>query len=136
MTGPSGGQSRTFRDTRPSHSLEGGSDDDEDPAEDSAQWVDLVCSGSADRTVKVWHWPTSRCVQSLPLGKGVRALTQLKNGRLCVVCDENAWSLWNWVTGEREMTFEGHNNFVRSVVQLADGRVATGSLDNTLKLWK
>jgi WD40 repeat protein len=112
------------------------SDLNSDPNPDPAEWVDLVCSGSADQTVRVWHWPSGRCVQLLKMGRGVHALTQLSNGRLCVVCDENAWSVWDWVKGERELTCEGHGSYVRSVIQLADGRVCTASLDNTLKLWK
>ena len=39
-------------------------------------------------------------------------------------------------TGVCEMTLKGHSGFVRCLVQLADGRVVSGSADNTLKVWK
>ena len=38
--------------------------------------------------------------------------------------------------GVCERTLDGHSNIVRCLVQLADGRVVSGSWDNTLKVWK
>jgi len=85
---------------------------------------------------QVWHWPSGRCVRTLPVGTGVCALTQLRNGRLVVAGDTPVVTLWNWVAGVCEVTLDGHCNYVRCVTQLADGRVCTGSMDNTLKLWR
>ena len=33
------------------------------------------------------------------------------------------------------MTLEGHTGIVRCVIQLTDGRVVSGSYDNTLRIW-
>jgi WD40 repeat protein len=85
---------------------------------------------------QVWHWPSGRCVRTLHVGTGVCALTQLRNGRLVVAGDTPVVTLWNWVAGACEVTLDGHCNYVRCVTQLADGRVCTGSMDNTLKLWR
>ena len=99
-------------------------------------YSELICSGSYDRTLRVWHWPTGRCLRVLHVGKCVHAITQLRNGRISVAGDDNIIQIWNWVSGVCEMSLEGHSNYVRALVQLSDGRLCSGSMDNNLKLWK
>ena len=96
----------------------------------------LICSGSYDRTLRIWHWSTGRCLRVIRVGKNIHAIAQLHNGRISVAGDDNIITIWNWITGVCDMSLEGHANYVRSLVQLADGRLCSGSMDNTLKLWK
>ena len=37
--------------------------------------------------------------------------------------------------GEIMMTLEGHTSYVNCMIQLTDGRLVSGSDDNTLKIW-
>ena len=50
--------------------------------------------------------------------------------------EDNTWKVWNVNTGVCERTLEGHSNDVQCLIQLADGRVVSGSRDQTLKVWK
>ena len=34
-----------------------------------------------------------------------------------------------------ELTFQGHTNTIRSVSQLKDGNIISGSADKTIKIW-
>jgi hypothetical protein len=43
--------------------------------------------------------------------------------------------VWNAATGECERTLEGHTGKVTSLAVLGDGRVVSGSDENTLRVW-
>jgi WD40 repeat protein len=40
-----------------------------------------------------------------------------------------------YILGNCEITFEGHTNFIFSVIQLKDGRICSGGRDGKIKLW-
>ena len=42
--------------------------------------------------------------------------------------------MWDVNTGECMNTLSGHTNWVFTIIQLTDGRVVSGSGDNTLKV--
>ena len=44
--------------------------------------------------------------------------------------------VWNPTTGECLQVLAGHTHGVRSLVVLPDGRLASGSWDNTICVWK
>jgi WD40 repeat protein len=43
--------------------------------------------------------------------------------------------VWDPETGTELRTLSGHQGSVRAVAALLDGRVVSGSIDNTLKVW-
>ena len=40
-----------------------------------------------------------------------------------------------YILGNCEITFEGHTNYIYSVIQLKDGRICSGDGDGKIKLW-
>jgi hypothetical protein len=106
-----------------------------------------VMSGSDDHTLKVWNVNTGVCEKTLEgHNGGIHCLVQLADGRvvsgggLTVMDDDDGFYLkvWNVNTGvckNISETLEGHGECVYCVVQLADGRVVSGSGDNTLHVW-
>ena len=43
--------------------------------------------------------------------------------------------MWDPASGACEREFEGHQNAVNALALLGDGRLASGSFDNTIRLW-
>jgi len=40
-----------------------------------------------------------------------------------------------YILGNCEITFEGHTNYIYSVIQLKDGRICSGDSGGKIKLW-
>jgi WD40 repeat protein len=43
--------------------------------------------------------------------------------------------VWNVTSGTLLYTLSGHSDFVNSITLLDEGQIASGSSDNTLKIW-
>jgi 3-deoxy-D-manno-octulosonate 8-phosphate phosphatase KdsC-like HAD superfamily phosphatase len=75
----------------------------------------------------------------------VWSVIQLSDGRLASASRDNTVKIWNVNNGTCERTLSGHIKIdidvvsrtvgVISVIQLSDGRLASGSSDNTVKIW-
>ena len=95
-----------------------------------------VCSGSFDKTIKVWDLNTSQCVMTLTgHTQEVYSVIQLADGRVCSGSNDNTIKVWDLNTSQCAMTLTGHTLYVWSLIQLDDGRVCSGSADNTIKVW-
>ncbi len=57
------------------------------------------------------------------------------DGKLISGSEDKTIKVWSIISGELEKTIEGHNDYVRVVLALSDGRVASAGRDNQLKIW-
>jgi WD40 repeat protein len=122
-----------------------------------------VVSGGSDAVIKVWSVmaEATDCMFTVRAHDGaVRCLTQLEDGRVVTGSSDDTLKVWSFenysdhpctdpaAAGDASSTSrmspvrmscigtaEGHQNWVVSVVQMADGRVLSGSWDGTMKIW-
>lgn len=116
----------------------------------------IAVTGSRDSTLRVWDIQRGRCIHVLEgHGQSVRCLdvsgnlvvsgsydcnAKVRSGHLyfsiCIFsyCPLRDAQLWNVDTGECLRTFRGHYHQIYAVT--FDGeRIATGSLDSTVRVW-
>ncbi|OKH32716.1 hypothetical protein NIES2119_25150 [[Phormidium ambiguum] IAM M-71] len=100
--------------------------------------VQILASGSNDKTVKLWDWQTGDCIRSLSGHTDfIYGLAFSADGQIlasastdCVV------RLWKVNTGQCFQILQGHADWVYTVAfHPADLVLASGSADCTLKLW-
>ncbi len=99
----------------------------------------LLASGSADKTVKIWDVASVNELRTVKLSSGVSSLAFSSDGRLLVVgSDGGPVYLVNVVDGAIARTLAGHEGAASGVASSADGQtVASGSsasAENSAKL--
>ena len=113
-----------------------------------------LASGSGDNSVRLWDVATRACVGVLEEHTwSVFALVALPDGRLASGSGDNTIRVWDTrpvaaadvgaaaATGRRGaratpvVVLEGHTESVNALQPLPGGRLASGSADNTVRLW-
>ena len=97
-----------------------------------------LASGSFDNTIKIWDTNTWKCVKTLEGHTShVKSVAWNSQGTLLASGSGDAtimiWdtTIWNCI-----QTLEGHMDWVSSVAWNSQGRLASGSEDKTIKIWK
>ncbi|KAI9338714.1 WD40-repeat-containing domain protein, partial [Zopfochytrium polystomum] len=113
--------------------------------EEHRDWVTSLCLGrdllyscSRDGSVKVWDTGSGRCLRSLrghSSGAAVRAVT-VAAGRLFSAGDDKAVVEWDVRQGRIVRTLTEHEEAVVALCAGADGKLFTGSIDGTVKVWE
>lgn len=103
----------------------------------------FVCSGSGDKTARIWNMETGKCTYTLcdesnNKDAGVTSVAMSPDGRFVAAGSlDRVVRVWDARTGQFVERFEGHKDSVYSVAFSPDGRsLVSGSLDKTLKLWE
>jgi WD40 repeat protein len=98
-----------------------------------------LASGGADRAVQLIELASGRPARTFPVGAFVTGLAFSPDSQtLAAICSapEPSLRLWNLATS-KEVRLPGHTNHVVGLAfHPAGRRVATGSLDGTVRLWE
>jgi hypothetical protein len=97
-----------------------------------------LVSGSLDNSIHIWDVKNGKC--KLVVGAShdrclVYPLVLLPDGRLASGGADNCIKIWDVKNGTRELTLEGHSNYVFTLAVLPDGRLASGGRDNSIRVW-
>lgn len=98
-----------------------------------------LCSGSRDKSIKVWDITTNQCLFNL-IGHNnwVRGVLFHPGGRyLLSVSDDKTLRVWELRSKRNNKTLDAHTHFVTSLdMHKAAPYVCTGSVDQSIKLWE
>jgi WD40 repeat protein len=99
---------------------------------------DLLASGGADGTIKIWNVAYGEQLRTL-VGhtQNVSSVAFSADGRVIASGSyDYSAKLWDAATGRELHTLNGHTLAVESIALSPTGNIlATGSLDNQIKLW-
>jgi WD40 repeat protein len=99
---------------------------------------DRVATGSGDRTVRLWHLPDGKLLQTLKGHKqSVTGVAISPDGRVVAGAgrDRSAW-LWRLPDARKAIRLLGHSQRVLCLAITPNSRLlATGSADSAIQLW-
>ena len=100
---------------------------------------DYLASGSADDRLIVWDAASGEDLFTFHQGNeyDVTTCAFSPDGKRIVTGDgENQLKVWDAETGDELETLEGHHEPVTCVAWASDGRIVSGSWDDTVRIWK
>ncbi len=99
----------------------------------------FLASGSSDDTLIVWDATSGEELLTLHQGNeyDVTAAAFSPDSKHIVTGDgENELKVWDAATGEEIETLTGHTERITCAAFGADGRIVSGSWDDTIRIWK
>jgi WD40 repeat protein len=96
-----------------------------------------ILSGSTDidRKIKLWDPHTRECVRTMKIDTS-GGVFQLDEERLVAGSADCLIKIWNLTTGVAEQSIAGHQFWIRCLSLLEDGRIVSGSVDETIIVWR
>ena len=96
-----------------------------------------LISGSDDFSIKVWLIATGTCIRNISVGSIIKSLAILKNGYLAVGIEtaRNNIKIYDINTGINVTTIDAHNGGVNTLEVFSNGDLASGGIDNYIKVW-
>ena len=101
--------------------------------------ANLLVSGSADRSAKLWNRNEAKLVRDFKgHGDAVSGLAVSADGKTLVTASNDQTArAWNIADGKEGVTFKGHTSPVLTVSISPDGsKIATGAADKTTRFWE
>ena len=96
-----------------------------------------IASGSYDSTSMIWDSLSGEVIDSFPSPEGcVLDVAWSPDSTKFAVASYEVVKVWNLLTGQTDVTFTNHTNYVTCSDWSFDGeRIATGGADNLIKVW-
>jgi WD40 repeat protein len=103
-------------------------------------WIskDLLVSGSRDRTIRVWHAPTGKCVRTIKdehEGSILCMRVDQTNNILVTGSSDATCTIWSLPQLKPIAKLRGHGHSVLDVCFVNSNRIVTSSRDHTLRIW-
>ncbi|KAG2192369.1 putative platelet-activating factor acetylhydrolase ib alpha subunit [Mucor mucedo] len=97
-----------------------------------------VITGSRDKTIKIWNTNGQLLHNMVGHDNWIRGLVVHPSGKyLLSASDDKTIKIWDLKTGRCSKTLEAHSHFVTCIAYCHTSPVvATGSVDQTIKLWQ
>jgi WD40 repeat protein len=96
----------------------------------------ILASGSADQTVKLWEVATGVCLKTFQIEGAIGSIAFAPNGCYLGVKTGDIVQLWDTTTYQCLNTFQGHKDVLSVIAFSPDSRtLASGNFDGTIKLW-
>ena len=93
-----------------------------------------LCSGSADKTIRIWDWKNANCLSYLKAHNNwVKSICQFNSQILLSGSDDRKIRIWN-LNLELLEELEGHEHSVRAFCKIDDNYFASGGFDYTIKI--
>ena len=102
---------------------------------------ELLVSGSYDSTIRVWNVASGECVSTIidnDHEDEIYALALLSNdGNSIASASSNEVHIWHLSSQSMQnKTFKGHSEIVKALALIDEYRLASGSYDQTIKIWR
>jgi WD40 repeat protein len=97
----------------------------------------LICTGSVDKTIKVWNSSTLELIATLFGHKDwVRRLIRLSKDQIASCSNDFTIKVWDLQTMRLSHTLKGHSSFVLRITLLSNDFLLSSSLDQKIMIWK
>jgi WD40 repeat protein len=97
----------------------------------------ILATGGAEGVVRLWDTHDGRLIRTFAIDDEIFGVEFVPDGKTLAVFDINdSISLWDAATGELRHKYLAHWSWITSMAVSPNGsRLATGSVDGTVKLW-
>lgn len=98
----------------------------------------ILATASSDKTIKLWNISNGQNIQTLRGHTDAVWSVAFSFDATMVASagSDRMIKLWNPFSGEEIRTLQGHNNRIWSIAFSSNGKIASGSEDGTIKVWR
>lgn len=94
-----------------------------------------VISGSLDATSRLWDPTSGKCLAVMPAGIGASCVAASPDGKRLAIGGKDSVIRECDAAGKPLREIKGHRGYVRAVLYLPDGRLASCADDGSIRLW-
>jgi WD40 repeat protein len=96
----------------------------------------IFISGSSDNTIKVWDLKTKTCIRTIENNGKIYTILKITNEKFISGDSNKNIKIWSLKQESCIEILEGHSDCVRSLCMINYDTIASGSIDETIKIWK
>lgn len=101
--------------------------------------VFALVTGESNDTIELWYWDaptkTARRITKIALGASITSLAHLSDGNLAAGLNTGEIRIQSPLDGRFKAMLKGHEHSIGAMMQLPNGKLATKSYANEMKLW-